>query len=420
MKNRILGVACALALTLSLFSGNCVNAKTINENVSLEAAKLSSSSIGGFKEVGETTTSASASGSAASVTPATTTASPASVSTAPSIDAKATFVSARNKMREAKVYGMVIHGENLFSSTSSFSKLTSFTIEIDRNTGIIYYGYTGMANAWVDTNKNILYMGTTYGSGYYYEPYKSVSINDAVSETDDMLNIEEKANATFLCNEYKEVTIKNVKHNCYVITTNEIDSTETSSSLQSSYSTSGTKTSYTFYVGVDDNVIYGAVATSKTSSYFSSSSKATENTISIDFYYPDSVVIPTRVKSSATIAPRYSVTKRGVTYTSAYLNSKRPYFYVSKTKKKATIKIMGNVKVLGKKYKVYTIVQSAFKSNNKVRKIIIPPTVKNINNNSFSKCKKLKRIKVNVKKLNRRSRRYIMKLKKKKHIKISR
>ena len=77
--------------------------------------------------------------------------------------------------------------------------------------------------------------------------------------------------------------------------------------------------------------------------------------------------------------------------------------YVKPLTQTAKIIISSTVVIQGKSYQVIAIANKAFKNSRKVKKIVIPSTVKNIGKQAFFNCKKLKNIVIKTKKLKNNS-----------------
>ncbi|MCD8019693.1 MAG: leucine-rich repeat protein [Clostridiales bacterium] len=77
--------------------------------------------------------------------------------------------------------------------------------------------------------------------------------------------------------------------------------------------------------------------------------------------------------------------------------------YVKNTSKKTSVTIPASVTKNGVKYKVTSIAKKAFKGNTKLKKVVIPSSVKSIGKKAFFGCKNLKTITIKTTKLTKKS-----------------
>lgn len=84
-------------------------------------------------------------------------------------------------------------------------------------------------------------------------------------------------------------------------------------------------------------------------------------------------------------------------------DNNRTVEYIKPLAQKTKVTIPPAVVIQGKNYQVTAIANKAFKNNKKVKKIVIPSTVKKIGKQAFFNCKKLKNIVIKTKKLKNNS-----------------
>ena len=84
-------------------------------------------------------------------------------------------------------------------------------------------------------------------------------------------------------------------------------------------------------------------------------------------------------------------------------DNNRTVEYVKPVNKTAKVTIPSTVMIQGTNYQVTAIANKAFKNNKKVKKVVIPSTVKKIGKQAFFNCKKLKNIVIKTKKLKNNS-----------------
>lgn len=84
-------------------------------------------------------------------------------------------------------------------------------------------------------------------------------------------------------------------------------------------------------------------------------------------------------------------------------DNNRTVEYIKPLDQKTKVTIPPAVMIQGKNYQVTAIANKAFKNNKKVKKIVIPSTVKKIGKQAFFNCKKLKNIIIKTKKLKNNS-----------------
>lgn len=77
--------------------------------------------------------------------------------------------------------------------------------------------------------------------------------------------------------------------------------------------------------------------------------------------------------------------------------------YRKTTANKAKVTIPSTVTYQGRKYQVTSIAAKAFRNNKKLKKVVIPSTVRKIGKQAFVNCKKLKNITIKANKLTAKS-----------------
>ena len=104
------------------------------------------------------------------------------------------------------------------------------------------------------------------------------------------------------------------------------------------------------------------------------------------------------------VGERINDTRTNAVYTiTGSTDDNRTVEYIKPSVQTAKVTIPSVVTVQGKSYQVTAIANKAFKNNKKVKKIVIPATIKKIGKQAFFKCKKLKNIVIKTKKLKNNS-----------------
>ncbi|MCR5623906.1 MAG: leucine-rich repeat domain-containing protein [Lachnospiraceae bacterium] len=341
----------------------------------------------------------------------------------------------KQAMSEVRVIGISYS----MLDTSKYSSylntgLGTSEITMDLNTGVLGIDMMGLASIWVDSSDSRMYMYSSINNTTEFEPLtnkETMSFNTIQPSTllDTMSQTENQQNITYTSKGTEKITVKGAEHNCYVVKTNEIDTSQASSGSTNLYksitgeSSTSDKAIVTFYVDGKDFKVYRMIidqvgqsnAGSSISSMIKSSSSQTSQ--KYDVYYPESVTVPVSVKSRAVLSDSYEFTKNGVKYKVFYRKNKIYLSVVGATNKSA-LTILPQIRIAGKNYKVTKIVNGAFKYRVKLRKLVIGKNIRTIGKNAFYKCNHLKQIKVNLRRLNKSSKKYLLKLKKSKKIKL--
>ena len=113
----------------------------------------------------------------------------------------------------------------------------------------------------------------------------------------------------------------------------------------------------------------------------------------------------TPIKDTApAVGERINDTRTNAVYTiTGNTDDNRTVEYIKPSVQTAKVTIPSVVTIQGKNYQVTAIANKAFKNNKKVKKIMIPSTVKKIGKQAFFNCKKLKNIVIKTKKLKNNS-----------------
>lgn len=109
------------------------------------------------------------------------------------------------------------------------------------------------------------------------------------------------------------------------------------------------------------------------------------------------------VEKPVTVVVKDAKTNGVYTITETTGNKVAEAEYSRPIRKKVSVTIPSTVVLNGKKYQVTSIGRRAFRENNKVRKIVVPKTIKKIGNGTFRECKNLRVLLIKTKKLTNKS-----------------
>ncbi len=236
----------------------------------------------------------------------------------------------------------------------------------DSNAGVSYINLFG-SEVWVDEKAKITYV--KQDGKYYFEPNEGDDFVDNEIEdiTDEISDENSLAGMTY----DGIVMFKNQE--CYKLTNiQNVDGEEI----------------YTDYYINMQYQLAGVVTQSG------------ESSSEIVLTYPESYSIPGEVKKNAELVAGYKTKKSKVTYISKTVKGKTVFYAQSAKGAKGSLKILDNIKVCGKTYKVYGISSEAFKGNKKITSVTIGKNVVKIGKKSFYKCSRLKNVKIYSKSLN--------------------
>ncbi|MCM1497123.1 MAG: leucine-rich repeat domain-containing protein [Clostridium sp.] len=267
-------------------------------------------------------------------------------------DAKADAIiqEMQKAMKEVKVIGltMTVDG-NLFMQ-----------VEADDNTGISYMSVMGTSTMWIDTNQKMTYIYDEESGQYYFMPMdnEDTTVDESL---DSNTEVDESLVISYVGEEVYKAKDGDVE--CYKLLVT--DPQDPSGSLY-------------YYIQKDTYRLYGA--------------ESNDAMIKIQYYYPQSVVIPEESKQKAKIAPGYTVIKNKVEYMVTYVKNKPVLYVYDGRKAKGNVKIPKTMKICGKEYPVQGIDDLAFYNNKKITSVKIGKNVRTIGKQAFCGCKKLKNV----------------------------